>query len=462
MLPQTIRTNRLTLRPHRPDDVEAMSRYLADPKSSADASASPRTNPAADAREWLARAQQLDWRTEPHWGMWLDRELVGAVDLRIEVSNRRAEIGYEVAGAHQNRGIATEATAAVIESAFAAEPNLHRVFARANARNQPSTRVLRKLGMRYEGALREHLAESGTPSDEVQYGLLRREFEASSRMNAAPVRGWPRVKIDPVQMFDLRLSDLVHLDTYFVNTFLEDERGNPGLLREFGARLYAALMPLPEVVEHFSQASPAFRAGLLDAQAGAPEVSPEDLRATQEAILRRCAWNVGMAKSPATWDALPWGYWDPSEIHDRVDIRDRVVLDIGAGTGQATLRCAPYAERVFALEPVAVLREYIERKASAHGFHNVTTLNGVLERVPLADDAVDAAILTNGSFGWKPDEELREIDRVVKPGGTALMLAPCRPSDVDILEQIRRAGYEAFDLEMPTMGTFPGFIKRYL
>ena len=79
-----------------------------------------------------------------------------------------------------------------------------------------------------------------------------------------------------------------------------------------------------------------------------------------------------------------------------------MVLDIGAGTGQATLRCAPYAERVFALEPVAVLREYIERKMSAHGFHNVTTLNGILERVPLADDAVDAAILTNGSFGWKP------------------------------------------------------------
>ena len=56
---------------------------------------------------------------------------------------------------------------------------------------------------------------------------------------------------------------------------------------------------------------------------------------------------------------------------------------------------------------------------------------------------------------------MREIDRVVRPGGTALMLAPCRPSDSEILDRIRRAGYEAFDLEMPTMGTFPGFIKRF-
>ena len=106
-----------------------------------------------------------------------------------------------------------------------------------------------------------------------------------------------------------------------------------------------------------------------------------------------------MAKSPATWDALPWSYWDPSEIHDRVDVRDRVVLDIGAGTGQVALRCAPYAKRVIALEPVAVLREYVERKMAALGFENVTTLDGLLERLPLADDAVDVAILSNGSFG---------------------------------------------------------------
>ena len=434
---------------------------MADPMFSQDAVASPKTDASTAARAWLERAQQLDWRSEPHWGVWLIDELVGGVSLRMNHANRRAEIAYEVARVHRNSGIGTEAARAVIESAFAAEPDLHRVTAKADARNQPSIRVLRKLRLRYEGTLREHLVESGPPVDEVQYGLLRREFERSPPAPAVPARGWPRMRIDPVRMFDLRLSDLLHLNRYFVNAFLEDERGNPGLLREFGAGLYAALMPLPQVVEHFSQASPAFRAGLREAQARPLELSPEELRTTQEAILRRCAWNVGMAKSPATWDALPWSYWDPSEIHDRVDVRDRVVLDIGAGTGQVTLRCAPRAKRVIALEPVAVLREYIERKMSAHGFQNVTTLDGLLERVPLADDAVDVAILSNGSFGWKPDEELCEIDRVVTHGGTALMLAPGGPGDFDLVNRIRRAGYEAFDLEMPAMGTWQGFIKRF-
>ena len=362
MLPRIIRTNRLVLRPHRLDDFDAMSRYMADPKFSEYAAASPRTDAATAARAWLERSQQLDWQSEPHWGVWLVDELVGGVSLRIDHANRRAEIAYEVSRVHRNQGLGTEAARAVIESAFAAEPDLNRVFARADARNQPSIRVLRKLRMRYEGTLREHLAESGPPVDEVAIRAAApriRTLPASALTSGA----WLAANEDrSVRMFDLRLSDLVHLNTYFVNAFLEDERGNPGLLREFGAGLYAALLPLPEVVEHFSQASPAFRAGLREAQARPLELSPEELRTTQEAILRRCAWNVGMAKSPATWDALPWSYWDPSEIHDRVDVRDRVVLDIGAGTGQVTLRCAPYAKRVIALEPVAVLREYIERK----------------------------------------------------------------------------------------------------
>ena len=179
MLPRTIRTKRLVLRPHRLDDFDAMSRYMADPKFSEYSAASPRTDAQTAAREWLARAQQLDWRTEPHWGVWLIDELVGGVDLGIDHANRRAEIAYEVSRVYRNQGIGTEAARAVIESAFAAEPDLNRVFAKADARNQPSIRILRKLCMRHEGTLREQSAESGPPVDEVQYGLLRGEFERS-------------------------------------------------------------------------------------------------------------------------------------------------------------------------------------------------------------------------------------------------------------------------------------------
>ena len=230
MLPPTIRTERLVLRPHRTDDLEAMSRYMADPGFSEHAAASPESDLAAAARDWLARAQRLDWRTDPHWGVWLSAELVGGVSLRIDEANRRAEIAYEVARAHRNRGIATEAAQAVIQSAFAAEPDLNRVTARADARNRPSLRVLRKLGMRYEGTLREHLATMEPPADEVRYALLRGEFERSPRIRAVPWRGWPRMTINPIRMFDLHLSDLVHLNTYFVNRVSGRRTRKPGTL----------------------------------------------------------------------------------------------------------------------------------------------------------------------------------------------------------------------------------------
>ena len=47
------------------------------------------------------------------------------------------------------------------------------------------------------------------------------------------------------------------------------------------------------------------------------------------------------------------------------------------------------------------------------------------------------------------------------PKRSALMLAPAGLGDLDLVDRIRRAGYEAFDVEMPGMGTRQGFIKRF-
>ena len=272
---------------------------------------------------------------------------------------------------------------------------------------------------------------------------------------------WPRLSIDPIKLFDLRPSDLLCLDDYFVARFLNGAFGHEGLLREMGEELYVGLRDVPEVTAYFAEVSPEFKQGLQEVGDRLAQWSPAAAEAAAQRILRWCAWNVGMAKSPAVWDALPWSYWDPDEIHDRVDINGRTVLDMGAGTGQVTLRCAPYAERVLALEPVATLRRYFERKLAACGFTNVTTVDGVMERMPLTSDTVDVAILSNGSFGWDPDAELREIERVVRSGGTALMLAPCGPTNQALVTKIREAGYEAFEFQLPAMGLSPGFIREF-
>lgn len=68
-----------------------------------------------------------------------------------------------------------EAARAVIEWAFQSY-DIAKVFARADARNTQSFRVMEKLGMQREGQLRKHRHFRGEQVDEVVYGVLREEW----------------------------------------------------------------------------------------------------------------------------------------------------------------------------------------------------------------------------------------------------------------------------------------------
>lgn len=267
---------------------------------------------------------------------------------------------------------------------------------------------------------------------------------------------WPHIKFNPIKLFNLQISDLSFQDPYFVRLTMEEE------YLQLGDDLFIGLLNVPDVVAYFCDVCPQRAEWLRE---GIERVRPKELDRIRKAEIRvlnaSCPWNLGMAKAPEVWDALPWSYWDPSVIYDRVGLKGKIVLDVGAGTGQVTIRCAPFARLVWALEPIGRLRQYIERKMDAAGFTNVRTLSGVLEAVPLEDASVDATILSSGSFGWNPQKELQELERVTKLGGTILMLAPCNFGNEEILSRIHSAGgYKPFDFEVPCDGKKPAFIKR--
>jgi [ribosomal protein S5]-alanine N-acetyltransferase len=101
--------------------------------------------------------------------------LVGAIGLVIEAAHARAELGYWIGVPFWGRGIATEASRALLELGFD-RMGLHRIQATYITRNPASGRVMQKLGMQPEGVLRQHVRKWDVFEDLAVCGILAAEW----------------------------------------------------------------------------------------------------------------------------------------------------------------------------------------------------------------------------------------------------------------------------------------------
>lgn len=115
----------------------------------------------------------------------------------------------------------------------------------------------------------------------------------------------------------------------------------------------------------------------------------------------------------------------PEEILAMLPIqKDSEILDAGAGSGYLTLPAARQTEgMVTALDMDDRMLRVIEEKAKAEDIANIRLVQGDIEAVPLADDAVDFAIASLILHEVRSlSAVLAEMSRVVKPGGYFLCL----------------------------------------
>jgi RimJ/RimL family protein N-acetyltransferase len=180
-----IETERLTLRPFRADDFDALYAIQSRPDVVRYLYWEPRDE--RQVRDALAMRIAQTELTEP--GQWLNlavvvREsgvLVGDVALRwVSSEHRSGEIGYVFHPDHRGHGYATEAAAAMLRLAFT-EMKLHRVVGGLDARNLASAAVLERLGMRREAELVENEFVKGEWASEAIYAILDREWHAQER-----------------------------------------------------------------------------------------------------------------------------------------------------------------------------------------------------------------------------------------------------------------------------------------
>ncbi len=108
-----------------------------------------------------------------------DGRLVGAVGLHLDPASHAGELGYWVGKDFWNQGIATEAARAVVAHAFD-RMGLNRIAARHMTKNPASGRVMQKVGMTFEGVLRQSIFRWGSYEDSAIYSLLRSEFRPAA------------------------------------------------------------------------------------------------------------------------------------------------------------------------------------------------------------------------------------------------------------------------------------------
>ncbi len=101
------------------------------------------------------------------------------------------------------------------------------------------------------------------------------------------------------------------------------------------------------------------------------------------------------------------------------------VADLGCGTGNVTEQLAPIVKQVIAVDREPAMLKAARRRLAA--FSNIEFREGELTEIPIAAAQVDAAIMFLVTvYLPKPIEAIREITRILRTGGVALVvdLAP--------------------------------------
>lgn len=170
-------------------------------------------------------------------------------------------------------------------------------------------------------------------------------------------------------------------------------------------------------------------------------LSPDEVQAARGRVLDALFWELTYWKTPELYEELTEGEQLHPGIFRRLasDVRGKIVLDAGAGSGRATFECLRYgAKQVYAVEPSPGLRRILEQKAARQpASGRVSICQGDFSHIPLENGSVDVA-LSCSAFTAEPvqggEAGLAELRRVTKRGGKIVVIWP-RQEDCDWLAE---------------------------
>jgi ribosomal-protein-alanine N-acetyltransferase len=171
-------TKRLLLRNITMDDATDYFDFASDPQVS--------VFTTWDTHQTIAESQDFihkvlgkyETKSAYHWGI-IDKstgKLIGRTGfIRWDADHQKTEISSR----YWNQGVITEATKNIIKYGFE-KLDLNRIEGRCNHNNVGSGRVMEKLGMKFEGTLREQMKIKGEFVDQRMYAILNKDFSMSN------------------------------------------------------------------------------------------------------------------------------------------------------------------------------------------------------------------------------------------------------------------------------------------
>ncbi|QGU88804.1 class I SAM-dependent methyltransferase [Erwinia sorbitola] len=107
---------------------------------------------------------------------------------------------------------------------------------------------------------------------------------------------------------------------------------------------------------------------------------------------------------------------------------DATVLDLGCGAGHASFIAAQHVKKVVAYDLSEKMLEVVRSTALERGYHHLTTQQGYVESLPFAESEFDIVISRYSAHHWHDvGSALREVRRVLKPGGKAIFMDVSAP-----------------------------------
>jgi RimJ/RimL family protein N-acetyltransferase len=171
---ETIRTERLVLRPYRVDDADAVFAACQDPEIQRWLTAVPVPYTREDARTFIDQVAIAGRSTGQSLTVAIeaDGQLVGSSGVHgLQVHPLGPEIGYWIAPQARGNGYAAETAHALAEWALGlGAPRVHLV---ADVRNAGSQAVARRAGFSQEGVLRSYIGyRDGSRGDAALFSRL--------------------------------------------------------------------------------------------------------------------------------------------------------------------------------------------------------------------------------------------------------------------------------------------------